>query len=302
VPELRVGVLGATSFVGACLLPQLVRAGYQVTAFSRQTVEPSDEGVAWHRLPGSPVHPGSLSEMCIPLWICAAPLWALPEHLSFLQSCGARRVVALSSTSRFTKEASPDAAERAVARDLAQGEDRIAQWAESNGVAWILLRPTLIYGLGLDRNICEIARFVQRFGFFPVLGRADGLRQPVHVRDVATACQSVLERTGVSNCAYALSGAETLRYREMVARVFVALGRPERVLSIPMPVFRVALALLRVLPRFRQWSPAMAYRMQHDQAFDHEDAARDFDFAPQRFVLDSKDLPAQKVPGSPQPV
>ena len=101
---------------------------------------------------------------------------------------------------------------------------------EGSGVDWVILRPTLIYGLGQDKNISEIVRLIRRFGFFPLVGQAKGLRQPVHAEDVATACLSALEKTDVVNRAYNLSGGETLSYREMINRVFTALGRRPRLI------------------------------------------------------------------------
>ncbi|MDI6746185.1 MAG: hypothetical protein QMD17_03475 [Rhodocyclaceae bacterium] len=86
------------------------------------------------------------------------------------------------------------------------------------------LPPTLIYGLGRDKNIAEMARFIRRFGFFPVLGKATGLRQPIHTADVAGACLGALRAPDAANRDYNISGGETFAYRDMVARVFVAVG------------------------------------------------------------------------------
>ncbi len=72
-------------------------------------------------------------------------------------------------------------------------------WAASHGVEWIILRPTLIYGLGRDKNIAEIARFVRRFGFSPLFGKAKGLRQPLHAQDVAGACIAALDAPDAAN-------------------------------------------------------------------------------------------------------
>ena len=94
-----------------------------------------------------------------------APIWVLPEHFALLDAHGARRVVALSSTSRFTKSGSSDSQEQSVAERLAEAEARLQAWAEARGVEWVVLRPTLIYGLGRDKNIVEIARCIRRFGF-----------------------------------------------------------------------------------------------------------------------------------------
>ena len=282
--ESRVGVLGASSLVGECLLPMLSKAGWRVVAFSRRAAE-SGFGVEWRQLPFTEVA-AEISH-----WICVAPIWVLPDYFALIEAAGARRIVVLSSTSRFTKVGSGDTAEQATAAKLVDGEARVRAWAESRGVEWVILRPTLIYGQGRDKNIAEIARFVRRFGFFPVFGKALGLRQPIHAEDVAGACLAALEGSDVRSRSYNISGGETLTYREMVARIFTALGRRTRVLTVPLWAFRLAVTMLRRLPRYRQWSAAMAERMSRDLVFDHTDAARDLGFKPRAFELTAEDLP-----------
>ncbi len=292
--ELCVGVLGASSLVGCCVLPLLRTAGWQVVAFSRKPVESTD-GVEWRVLfpsPPAPHLPNSpQGNRGVDCWICVAPIWVLPDYFSLIEASGARRVVALSSTSRFTKVVSGDTAENAIAAKLIDAEARVQAWAESRGTEWVVLRPTLIYGQGRDKNIREMARFIRRFGFFPLLGTAQGLRQPIHAEDVAAACVAALQAPGAVNRAYNLSGGETLAYREMVARVFAALGRPARLVIVPLWAFRLAVAMLRRLPRYRHWSAAMAERMNRDLVFDHAEAARDFGFKPRGFALAAEDVP-----------
>ena len=282
-----VGLLGATSLVGKCLIPPLINSGARVFAFSRQPIEPVGDGTAWRNLSDST----SANIDQLDNWSCVAPIWVLPEHFPLLEASGARRVVALSSTSRFTKVGSGDTAETAVAARLTEAEDRVVAWAKSRGIEWVILRPTLIYGLGQDKNISEITRFIRRFSFFPVFGRAEGLRQPIHSEDVAAVCVSALQALGAANRAYNISGGETLSYREMVIRVFDALGRRLRLLTVPLWAFRLAVSMLRRLPRYRQWSAAMAERMNRDLVFDHTEAARDLGFKPRAFVLTAEDLP-----------
>lgn len=287
----RVGLLGATSLVGQCLLPLLAGGDQEVLAFSRHGVARAEPGVVWQTLGGhalaASLPPGQAR---VAGWICSAPIWVLPHYFDVMKSCGAKRVVALSSTSLFTKGDSSDRGERAVAGRLAEGEARLRTWAEENGIEWLILRPTLIYGFGRDRNLSEIARFIQRFGFFPLSGQAQGLRQPVHAGDVAAACVAALERPTLASRAYNLSGGETLTYREMVCRVFTALGRPPRPVTVPLGVVRMAVALLRIAPRYRHLTAAMAERMNRDLVFDHGEAAKDFGFAPRPFSLSSVDL------------
>lgn len=311
LPLNLVGVLGATSSVGTCLLPMLTEAGWQVTAFSRSAVGQSGDRVAWRQLGFSSPAPlmeslaiqsghqaattlspalSRAGEESISFWICVAPIWVLPDYFALLDAQGAKRVVVLSSTSRFTKEDSTDPEEQAIALRLTDAEARVREWAESRGVEWVILRPTLIYGLGRDKNIAEIARFIRRFGFFPLFGEANGLRQPIHVADVAGACLAALRAPCAANKAYNISGGETLTYRNMVARVFSALCRRLRLLTVPLWTFRLAVTMLRRLRRYRQWSAAMAERMNRDLVFDHADASRDLGFKPRAFVLSAEDV------------
>lgn len=289
----HIGVLGARSLVGECLLPLLTQARWQVAAFSRREPGPADRGVEWRRLSKtalpSPLNPAP--QKSLKHWICVAPIWVLPDYFGLLEAHGVRRIVALSSTSRFTKDDSSDPEEQAVARRLAEAETRLRVWAEGKGVEWIILRPTLIYGRGRDKNISEMARVIRRFGFFPVFGQASGLRQPVHAEDVAGACVAALSTSAATNQIYSLSGGEILSYRVMATRVFSALGRRPNLLRVPLGLFRLAVVGVRWLPRYRHWSVAMAERMNRDLLFDHVDATRDFGFTPRRFFLGPEDMP-----------
>ena len=283
----RIGILGATSPVGSGLCAALAGGNSTVVAHSRRPPAEATAGIEWRQLGTA----SSGADAPITDWICVAPIWVLPEHFALLEASGARRVVALSSTSLFVKGDSSDAAEQAIASQLAAGEQALQDWAQARGIEWVVLRPTLIYGLGRDKNICEIARFVRRFGFFPVFGAALGRRQPIHSADVANACLLALRSPRARNRGYNISGGETLSYREMVRRVFAAEGRTPRLVTVPLAAFRLAVALLRRLPRFRLWSVAMAERMNRDLVFDPADAIRDFGFSARPFGLSAQDLP-----------
>lgn len=285
------GLLGARSLVGECVISLLVHEGRDVIAFSRSQAQRKTEArVTWLQLDEHSQCHAATSKVSD--WLCVAPIWVLPQYFSLLEAYGARRVVALSSTSRFTKDDSSDPEEQAIALRLADAEARVQAWAENYGVEWIILRPTLIYGLGRDKNIAEIARFVRRFGFFPLFGKANGLRQPLHLQDVAGACLAALGTPAVANRAYNLSGFDSITYRDMVAHIFRALGRPVRLVPVTLFAFRFAVALLRILPRYRSWSSAMAERMNRDLVFDHGEATRDFGFTPRPFVLSVEDVSA----------
>jgi nucleoside-diphosphate-sugar epimerase len=207
-----------------------------------------------------------------------APLWLLPNLVPGLAARGLVRLVGFGSTSRLSKAASSDAKERDIAGRLLRAEEELERVCAARGVRWTLMRPTLIYGGGHDRNVTAIAGVIRRLGIFPVAGEARGLRQPVHADDLAQACLAALANPATFDRAYDLHGGTTLRYREMVEAIFRGLGRQPRVASIPVPLCRAFIRGLSLIPGYRHLTPAMADRMNQDLCFDAGDAARDFGY------------------------
>jgi nucleoside-diphosphate-sugar epimerase len=282
----RVLVAGASSAVGDFVLPRLVAAGCSVIALGRKPVAAGHQDVrntqpGWRRLDLTVSLPADLRADAL---VHLAPLWLLPDRLQEFAARGVNRVVALGSTSVFTKSTSMDRAEYAVAARLAQAETFLAERCGQFGMAWTLLRPTLIYGTGRDANISAIAAFIRRFGFFPVAGDATGLRSPVHADDVAQACVAALHTDAARDRSYQITGGESLTYREMVLRVFAALSVRPRLVSMPawlMQAFAVPAALAGVAGI----NAELVRRMNRDQAFDSADAIRDLGYAPRPFNL-----------------
>lgn len=282
--NIRVGVIGASSLVGECLLSALNNTSAQVVAFSR-SIKESTSCIEWRKLPLAQRLPEIL------YWICVAPIWVIPEYFKMIEKSGAQRIVVVSSTSRFTKVSSNNASEQAVVAKLIDGETRLKSWAQTRGIDCVILRPTLIYGFGRDKNISEIARFIKRFKLFPLFGEAKGLRQPIHALDVANACLASLESPLAANQAYNIGGGQVLTYREMVKRVFAALGYRPLILTVPLWVFRLGISVLRLLPRYRKWSTSMAERMNQDLIFNQTSSQRDLGLQPRAFILKPEDLP-----------
>jgi nucleoside-diphosphate-sugar epimerase len=277
-------VTGATSLVAAFLLPRLSQAGFAVHAVSRSPcpLKPPAATLMWHRRDIAEAEALSTIRGAETL-IHLAPIWLLPPRIEELARGGIRRVIAFGSTSRFTKADSPAATERRLAVVLSEAEDRLTAACNHYGVAWTIFRPTLTYGGGRDQNVAFIARFIARFGFFPLAGAGCGKRQPVHADDLAAACLAALDRPAARNRAYNLSGGQELTYREMVEIIFHAQGRAPRIVRLPLPLWRAALQLVGLWTSGRGIGVEMVARMNTDMLFDHGDAQRDFGFAPRPF-------------------
>jgi nucleoside-diphosphate-sugar epimerase len=270
---------GASSQTGRFLIPRLLRDGHQLFAISRRW-RAGDDGVEW--LIDDVSTPG-ISWPAADALIHIAPLRLLPGLLPDFLAKGGRRVICFGTTSRYSKAVSGNAEEQAFAAEQIAAEASVAELCEAANAAWTVFRPTLIYGMGMDRNVTVIARIIRRFGLFPLFGAASGRRQPVHADDLAEACVAVLAEPKTFNSAYDLAGGETLDYRAMVERIFAAEGRIPRFLPVPLVAFRAAMWCMSRIPRFKDFNAEMARRMNEDLVFDSSNAARDFGFSPRQF-------------------
>jgi nucleoside-diphosphate-sugar epimerase len=279
----KIMVTGATSIIGGFLLSNLLGAGYEVHAISRRSAAtlPSDDKLTWHQADVS--EPEQLPDINAQLLIHLAPLWLLPPLLPVLNKLQLKRVIGFGSTSVFSKALSVNAAERKVATRLAEAEEVVYHFCSAANVNWTIFRPTLVYDCVRDKNITRIANFIRRYGFFPLIGQAAGLRQPVHAADLAEACMTALSQPLTFNKAYNLSGGETLSYRQMVERIFNSLGKPAHFLVAPLWLYRLAIRFAIMLPGKQEITTEMATRMNVDLCFDHVEAVRDFGFSPRSF-------------------
>ena len=271
-------VFGGSGQIGAPLLERLHDAGWCVTAVSRT---PRNDQPGLHWLHGDLDHVDGLPRAVDAIFSCG-PL----DHFARWYAASrieAERVLAFGSTSIEVKRGSADPEERAVAQRLREGERGVFETAAARGASATLLRPTLVYGAGRDRTLTRIATLARGWGRFVLPRNAHGLRQPVHVDDLAAAAHAACHVAATHGRAYALPGGETLSYRDMVARVLAALEPPPRLVEVPSPLFTAALLGARTLGRISGFGDAAVARMRSDLVFDAEPARRDFGYAPRQF-------------------
>jgi nucleoside-diphosphate-sugar epimerase len=162
-------VLGGTSLIGRFFLPRMAAAGRRAVVLSRVERRGGD-GARW--VVGDLTQPETLGAAGRATAVVSlSPIWLLtPDALAALHGLGMTRLVAFSSTSRFTKTQAASDKERAVAQALADGEAAVEAFCTAHGVGFTILRPTLIYAEGQDGNVSRLAGLIRRFGVLPLPG------------------------------------------------------------------------------------------------------------------------------------
>ena len=201
--------------------------------------------------------------------------WPLVEAAAANQ---VRRMVLVHTTGIYSKY-------KAAGEEYRQTEAKIDALARREGISVTYLRPTMIYGTLDDRNMIQFIKMVDRLNPMPMVNHGRYALQPVNCRDLGKAywqVLSALDQTGGKS--YILSGRDSLLLCELFEEIARCLGVRRRFCSVPFPlayagawgVYGLTLGKLD----FRE----KVQRLCEDRSFPHEDAIRDFGYAPMPFA------------------
>lgn len=249
-----VTVFGATGFLGRSLARELADGGWEVRIAARNPEVPVPGIVADRRLR---IKTDIRDERSIrnalegaEAAVNAVSLYKQGPGLRFrdIHVDGAARVA------RCAREAGVDRlvhvsgigadpqSSSAYVRARGQGEVSVLEAFERTTI----VRPSVLFGPegGLTDNLQTVCRLP----LIPLFGRGNTRLQPVFVDDVATAVSAIMQRPESAGRIYELGGADRLAYREILAQVLRSSGRRRMLVPVPFALWRLAAALLAVLP------------------------------------------------------
>ena len=228
-------VTGATGYTGRFLLRRLSTSGRPVRCLVRPTSD-------WKELEqlGVEIRVGDLENPAqVRPAFCGVELVFHLAHIRYAPTVvgcvddQTAQVVLVSSLRRFSRVPS-------LSVDQIVAGERCAL---QSGMRCTILRPSMIYGPGDDRNISRLAAYLRRCRWWPVFGSGRALQQPVYVGDVVEALLAAAQTAGAIGKQYAVAGPEAIPYNRLVELVGAAVGVTP--VKVHLPVW-LALTGLRV--------------------------------------------------------
>jgi uncharacterized protein YbjT (DUF2867 family) len=129
--------------------------------------------------------------------------------------------------------------------DYYAGKARAERAVRESGLAWAIVRPTLVFGQG-DILINNIAWLLRRLPLFGIPGRGDYRLQPVAGEDVAEIATWAAEQVGP--VIVDAAGPDVIYYSEMVESIAIAVGRHPRFVYVsPRNALRAAKIIGRMV-------------------------------------------------------
>lgn len=286
----KVLVTGGSGFVGREIVRQLRVAGHAPRVLARG-LQASQDGIEFVR--GSVLEPISLES-------AATGCDAVIHLVGIISEIGAQTyervhiagtrnlllVAKAAGVTRFIHMSALGTRAGAVARyhrSKWAAEDAV----RAGGLAWTILRPSLIYGPG-DGFVNFFARMSRWSPCLPVMGSGAGLLQPVAVEDVARCFVGALTTPECVGQTYDVCGRERLSFNAVLDEILAATGRGRLKLHLPLPLARLQARLLEIVfPVLLRRAPPLnrdqLLMLAEDNVGDPEPAARVFHFDPVKY-------------------
>jgi nucleoside-diphosphate-sugar epimerase len=289
----RVLLTGATGFVGRALCGHLAQCGYTVRAALRSGVplpQGATEGAVVGDMSGQTDWASGLSD--VDFVVHAAGRAHMTgadgaDEARFMEvnanaarrladaagHAGVRRLVYVSSikvNGERTEVAAFSAADRpdpqdAYARSKLRAEELLWQVSTLTGMEVAIVRPPLVYGSGVHANFLRLLSWVDGGRPLP-FGSIRNRRSLVSVWNLSSLIVSLLAESAAAGRTWLVSDGEDLSTAQLTARLARALGRPVRLLSVPVPLLRLGGALSGRSGEVARLCDSLAVNIDHTRA------------------------------------
>jgi UDP-glucose 4-epimerase len=124
-----------------------------------------------------------------------------------------------------------------------EAEQSLQQIAADTGLEVVILRPPLVYGPGVKANFLRLLRMVERGWPLP-LGAIRNRRSLLYLGNFVDAIRVCTEHPAAAGQTFLLDDGEPVSTPELIRAVAHAIGRPARLLAVPIGLLEFAGALL----------------------------------------------------------
>ena len=294
---MRIFVTGANGFVGSALIPILKSHGHQIRASVRRagitpvpgiapvpdTVVTGDVGpdTDWaDALRGIDVvvHLAArvhhMDDPADPSLVIEAYRRINVEGTRRLAesaaAAGVHRMVFVSTIKAITEnsgdtpvtEATPPAPETPYGISKLEGERALREVGERTGLETVILRPPLVYGPFVGANFLRLLVLCRNAPLLP-LGAIHNRRSLIFVENLAGAIALCAEHPDAAGGCFLVHDGKVLSTPELIRTLAGLMGRPARLFSVPPPLLRGALTLVRRGDAYERLAASLELDDQH---------------------------------------
>ena len=134
-----------------------------------------------------------------------------------------------------------------------EAEEGLRALARETGMEVVIIRPPLVYGPGVKANFLAMMRWLKRGIPLPLAAVTGNRRSLVALDNLVDLIVTCLDHPAAANQTFLVSDGESLSTAALLRRMGEALGRPARLIPVPVRLLKLGATLLG--------KPGMAQRL-----------------------------------------
>jgi len=187
-----------------------------------------------------------------------------PQVIEACIEKGVKRVIFVNTTGMYSKY-------QEYSNLYKQLENKIL----NSQLDYTIIRPTMIYGNHLDKNIHKLIKLLAKLPVFPVVGDGSSLMQPVYAGDLARVIYLAYKNKVAIGKDYNVAGKKPLSYKILLKEIAGALNKRVYFINIPYSLANLFPNSLVNLEKIQ--------RLSEDKVFDYSKARDELGFNPISF-------------------
>lgn len=125
-----------------------------------------------------------------------------------------------------------------------EAEEALRVLAKETGMEVVIIRPPLVYGPGVKANFLAMMRWLSRGIPLPLGAVTENRRSLVSLENLVDLIVMCMDHPAAANQTFLVSDGEDLSTAELLRRMGQALGRPARLIPVPVSLLKVGAAVL----------------------------------------------------------
>jgi nucleoside-diphosphate-sugar epimerase len=143
-------------------------------------------------------------------------------------------------------------------RSKYESEEIVKRYFKERGLAGLILRPCMIYGVGGGGEFLKWGRLIKK-GFFPKIGRGRNLTPLVHVKDVVQAAVKAGDK-GKPGGTYLITSSQSFELDEIRGLIAKHLGVDKPYMYVSYHVAKIGAYWLEMLAKLFKFTPVVTSR------------------------------------------
>jgi len=192
---------------------------------------------------------------------------------NILACSNAQKIIFISSYRSAPDERDPYGYSKYLAEEL----------IKNNGIKYTILKPTLIYGPGDNKNLAQSVKMVRYLPIIPIIGNGNYTWQPLYIDDLVDMIIVSISNKKTLDKIYIIAGKAPIQYNTLMRCIASGIHKKRYFIYLPCSLINPLIDITSFLFKKFPFDRSYLKRLTENQEFSNSEIKKDMGYAPISF-------------------